>query len=74
MAMTPLKLLFSQQRGSALQVAPEPAPTTVMGVQVTPMIAVTSWTTTPRRPSSVAMAGSLAVPEELQHWTGPVLH
>lgn len=74
MATRPWKLLFSQQRGSALQVAPDPAPTTVTGVQVRPTIALTSWTTTPRTASSLATGGSDVVPEELQHWTGPVLH
>jgi len=41
---------------------------TEIGVQVTPTKASTSWTTTPTRPSSLAIAGSLAFPTVSQHW------
>ena len=49
-------------------------PMTLMGLQVTPIIAVTSLTLMFKRPRSLEIEGSLAVPVLLQHWTGPVLH
>jgi len=59
MATIPLKELSSQQTGCAVQLVP-PRPTPVMGEQVKPTRAVTSWTTTPRRPRANAAAGELA--------------
>jgi len=49
-------------------------PMALMGLQVTPIIAVTSLTLMFKRPRSLEIEGSLAVPVLLQHWTGPVLH
>ncbi len=43
-------LLSSQQTALALHELPAPTPTTVIGEQSRPTIAVTSWTTMPRRP------------------------
>lgn len=45
-----------------------------MGEHVKPTSPVIPWATMPKRPSSLAMLGSLALPTVLQHWTGPVLH
>lgn len=45
---------------------------TVMGEHVRPIRTSTPWTTTPKSPSSLAIAGSLVVPVVSQHWRSPV--
>lgn len=55
------------------QELPEPTPTTVMGEQVRPTCAVTSWTTTPMAARMPAAAALSAFWTESQHWMGPVL-
>jgi len=55
MATRPLKLLFSQQTGSALQEL-LPTPMTLMGEQSIPIGVVRSWITMPRVPSKVEAA------------------
>jgi len=72
-ATTPLKELFEQQTGCAVQLVPL-TPTPVMGEQVTPTWPVTLPTTTPRRPSSVATEGVDADWTELQHCWSLTLH
>jgi len=73
MATSPLKELFSQQTGCAVQDVPL-MPTPVMGEQLKPTRASTLLTTIPRRPSSVAAAGEDADWTELQHCWLLTLH
>ena len=56
------------------QESPDPTPTAVMGEQVKPTSALTSWTTTPMEARIAAAEGSLAFSTVLQHWMVPVLH
>jgi len=72
-ATTPLKELFEQQTGCAVQLVPL-TPTPVIGEQVTPTWPVTPLATTPRSPSSVATEGVDADWTELQHCWSLTLH
>jgi len=70
-AMSPLKLLFSQQTGCAEQLLP-PIPMMERGEQVSPT-RTPAGTTIPRRPSRTATRGLVLVVTVLQHWAEPVL-
>jgi len=72
-ATTPLKELFSQQTGCAVQLVPL-MPIALMGEQVTPTWPVTPERTIPRRPRRVATLGVLADWTELQHCWSLTLH
>ena len=54
----------------AYQVAPEPTPTTLRGLQVRPTGTVAPWRTMPRRLRTRATAPELDCWTLLQHWTG----
>jgi len=72
-ATTPLKELFSQQTGCAVQLVPL-TPITVRGEQVTPTWPVTPLRTIPRRPSRDVTEGEDADWTESQHCWSLTLH
>jgi len=72
--MRPLKVLFWQQTGLALQEAPDPIPTTEMGEHPRPIGTLTPPRTMPKIPRRPETKLLLDDWTELQHETDPTLH